>query len=70
MCEITLSSAQQPAIGNTHSVISNRKTSVISDLKGKERFHGGSMVGTKTGVNTSSIDGATGSQVILIIIVS
>jgi hypothetical protein len=50
------------------SVISNRKTSTVSDVKGKDKHHQGSLAGAKTGINTSSIDGATGSQVILIYI--
>ncbi|KAK6174452.1 hypothetical protein SNE40_017727 [Patella caerulea] len=48
-------------IGIAPSMISNRKTSTISEVKGKH--HPTSMAGTKTGVNTSSVDGATGSQV-------
>lgn len=43
-----------------YSMVSNRKTSTVTDLKVKDKH--GSMAGAK-GVNTSSIDGATGSQV-------
>ncbi|KAK3085440.1 hypothetical protein FSP39_003318 [Pinctada imbricata] len=42
------------------SVVSNRKTSVVSDVKGGKDKH--SMAG-KTGINASSIEGGTGSQV-------
>ena len=42
-------------------MVSNRKTSTITDLKVKDKH--GSMAAGKTGFNTSSIDGATGSQV-------
>ncbi|XP_069113582.1 hydrocephalus-inducing protein homolog isoform X2 [Argopecten irradians] len=51
------------AVSQAHSVVSNRKTSTVSDVKGKDKHHGGSVAGAKTGINTSSIDGATGSQV-------
>ncbi|XP_046359897.2 hydrocephalus-inducing protein homolog isoform X3 [Haliotis rufescens] len=50
-------------VGGAASMISNRKTSTISEQKGKEKHHGGSVLGAKTAVNTSSVDGATGSQV-------
>jgi len=56
-------SASIAGMSQAHSVVSNRKTSTISDVKGKDKHHGGSVAGAKTGVNTSSIDGATGSQV-------
>ena len=42
-----------------HSMVSNRKTSTVTDLKSKDKH---SMMGAK-GFNTSSVDGATGSQV-------
>ncbi|KAL3860158.1 hypothetical protein ACJMK2_010318 [Sinanodonta woodiana] len=42
-----------------HSMVSNRKTSTITDVKSKDKH--GSIAGGK--INTSSIDGATGSQV-------
>lgn len=51
------------AVPQTQSIISNRKTSTVSDVKGLKDKHHGSMAAGKTGVNTSSIDGATGSQV-------
>ena len=47
-----------------HSMVSNRKTSTVTDLKSKDKH--GSMAGAK-GFNTSSIDGATGSQVQLVL---
>ncbi|XP_071173399.1 hydrocephalus-inducing protein homolog isoform X10 [Mytilus edulis] len=34
-----------------------------TNVKGKDKHHQGSLAGAKTGINTSSIDGATGSQV-------
>ncbi|ESO91099.1 hypothetical protein LOTGIDRAFT_122343, partial [Lottia gigantea] len=54
-------------IGAAPSVISGRKTSTVTELKAKHA----SLAGTKTtagAVNTSSVDGATGSQVREIVI--
>ena len=44
-------------------MISNRKTSTITDVKGFKDKHGSVAGGGKANINTSSIDGATGSQV-------
>ena len=52
-------SAGGVSVNTAHSMVSNRKTSTVTDLKGKDKH---SMAG-KMGFNTSSIDGATGSQV-------
>lgn len=60
---LTLFTAGPTAVPQTQSIISNRKTSTVSDVKGLKDKHHGSMAAGKTGVNTSSIDGATGSQV-------
>lgn len=59
----TLFTAGPTTVPQTQSIISNRKTSTVSDVKGLKDKHHGSMAAGKTGVNTSSIDGATGSQV-------
>ncbi|XP_074644164.1 hydrocephalus-inducing protein homolog [Tubulanus polymorphus] len=47
------------------SMASNRKTSVISEQKSKDKHHGSSVItGAKTGMNqASSAEGGTGSQV-------
>ncbi|XP_041375521.1 hydrocephalus-inducing protein homolog [Gigantopelta aegis] len=47
----------------TGAQATNRKTSTITDSKTKDKHHGGSILGAKTVVNTSSIEGGTGSQV-------
>ncbi|XP_052816168.1 hydrocephalus-inducing protein homolog isoform X2 [Mya arenaria] len=49
-------------VSTAPSMISNRKTSTVTDPKGLKDKHG-SIAGGKGNVNTSSIDGATGSQV-------
>ena len=47
--------------GTGSSQISNRKVSTIFDTKAKDKHHG-SVMGGKT-LNTSSVEGGTGSQV-------
>ncbi|XP_053402100.1 hydrocephalus-inducing protein homolog isoform X11 [Mercenaria mercenaria] len=49
-------------VSAAHSMVSNRKTSTITDVKGLKDKHG-SVLGGKTNINTSSIEGGTGSQV-------
>ncbi|XP_064641495.1 hydrocephalus-inducing protein-like isoform X2 [Lineus longissimus] len=60
----TLLSGINAAHSVAHSLASNRKTSVISGEKGKDKHHGSSVVTGKTADKTStSAEGGTGSQV-------
>ena len=62
-CDLTfVTPAGGVSVSAAHSMVSNRKTSTITDVKGMKDKHG-SVLGGKTNINTSSIEGGTGSQV-------